>query len=120
MIQGHNPGKVAGYGMAADNNGGVLVTGAFEGALLYGTQVLQSQGGLDVFVLKINTHGEIVWAIRAGGPGQDSGNSIGVHRDGHVYVTGSFSGRANFNGFPLESDGDLDIFWMKMGRQISM
>jgi len=113
-VQATSPGKVAGYGIAVDDMGNVLVTGAFEGTLMYGAATIKSAGGQDVFVMKLDSLGNILWALSAGGEGQDSGNSIAVDRFGDLYVTGSFSGRASFGDADLESQGDLDVFWMKL------
>lgn len=114
-VQGHSPGKVAGYGIAVDDSGNILVTGAFEGVLTHGPNTLVSNGGQDIFVLKLDSNGNIMWAISAGGAGLDSGNSIALDPYGDVYVTGSFSEAVSFGSTILESDGDLDVFWMKLG-----
>lgn len=108
-------GKVAGYSIAVDDMGMILIAGVFEGTLMYGSQEIESAGGQDVFVMKLDGLGEILWGIGVGGAGQDSGNSVVLDKYGDIYVTGSFSGMASFGGILLESQGDLDVFWMKLG-----
>jgi len=110
-----SPGKVTGYGIVVDGMDDVFVTGAFEGTLIYGAEKLVSAGGQDIFVMKLHgSNGDILWAMAAGGAGQDSGNSIAIDKYGDFYVTGSFTGLASFGGKLLESRGDLDVFWMKL------
>lgn len=112
--------KVVGYSIVVDAMGSSYVTGVFEGILMYGTEQLKSVGGQDVFVMKLDTYGNVLWAMAVGGAGQDSGNSIVVDSSGDMYVTGSFSGLALFGDIPLQSEGDLDVFWMKLSRSSAM
>lgn len=109
-------GVVAGYGIAADASG-IAVTGALEGTIVTGLGIVESVGERDAFVAKVDSYGYVQWAFAAGGAGQDSGNSIAVDTLGDLYVTGSFSGRASFGSVSLESNGDLDVFWMKLGGE---
>jgi len=110
-------GVVAGYGIAVDASG-IAVTGALEGTLTIGLgPVAESVGERDAFVAKLDSYGNAQWAFAAGGAGQDSGNSIAVDAAGDLYVTGSFTGRAAFGSVNLESSGDLDVFWMKLGGE---
>ncbi len=51
----------------------------------------------DAFVAKFNPNGDLVWAKRIGGNGQDGGNAIAVNASGDVYVSGFFTRRANFD-----------------------
>ncbi|MDH4038011.1 MAG: SBBP repeat-containing protein, partial [Candidatus Krumholzibacteria bacterium] len=50
------------------------------------------------------------WSQRFGGTGTDNGYAIAVDATGAVFVTGSFSGTANFGGADLVSVGGNDIF----------
>lgn len=110
-------GKVNGYGIVADDENNVVVTGAFEGTLAVGTEMLRSAGGQDVFVAKLSSDGSVMWGMAAGGPGQDYGSSVAADKYGDMYVTGAFSGTASFGSTTLQSQGELDIFWMKLRRR---
>lgn len=117
-VEGISPGKVTGYGIVVDGSDNIFVTGAFEGTLVYGTEQFASSGGQDVFVMKFDGgNGNTLWAMSAGGSGQDSGNSIAADKYGNLYVTGSFSDTAFFGTQALKSHGDLDVFWMKLGSK---
>lgn len=109
-----------GRAISIDNNG-VYVTGFFNATANFntpsapGTNELLSGGSADIFVARYTPAGGVGWLKRAGGSGSDQGNGIAVGISG-VYVTGSFSGTANFNtpsdpsSDTLVSAGDTDIF----------
>jgi hypothetical protein len=117
-------GNIGGSGqaIAADNLGNVYSVGNFQGTGDFdpgsGTFNLTDTGHGDVFVSKLDTNGNFVWAKRLGGSGVDSGNSIFVDDSGNVYITGSFQETADFDPgsgtFNLTSSGVQDIFVAKL------
>jgi hypothetical protein len=90
------PGTDVGNACAADTNGNFYVAGYFTGTATFGTNTLVSAGLNDIFVIKYNNAGTLLWARRAGGPGYDAANGITVDDAGNTYVTGSFEGTADF------------------------
>lgn len=60
------------------------------------TSTLSSHGGNDIYVQKLDTDGNFVWARNMGGSDVDEGYGIDVDADGNVYVTGFFVGEADF------------------------
>ena len=88
-------------GIAVDTSGNVILTGAFQGTADFdpssGTENISSAGSNDVFVVKLNSSGQLVWAKSVGGTGNDRGNAVAVDSSGNVYVAGSFSGTADFD-----------------------
>ncbi|HEX4784649.1 MAG TPA: SBBP repeat-containing protein [Candidatus Sulfotelmatobacter sp.] len=54
------------------------------------------------------------------GSGDDSGNAVKIDKFGNRYVTGFFSSTANFNGSPLTSRGDTDVFLAKFAQDGSL
>lgn len=79
---------------------------------------LSSVGGLDIYVSKYDTSGNLIWAKRFGGTEDDGGSSITVDDSGNVYFTGNFEGTADFNPgvdvYNLTSNGSSDIFVCKL------
>ena len=69
------------------------MTGYFAGTLTLtagtGSAILTSQGASDIFVVKLDTSGNLQWAVDAGGPGSDHGNALAVDSFGNVFVTGT-------------------------------
>src|SRR5438046_5868124 len=53
------------------------------------------------------------WAIEAGSRWNDGGDAIALDQSGNCYVTGSFTGVANFSGTNLTSFGGTDMFLAK-------
>jgi hypothetical protein len=112
-----------GNGIAVDNMGNILVTGAFSGTATFGSggpneTVLTSAGSSDIFVAKYTPDGSLVWVVQAGGSSSDAGNGIAVDTAGNGVVTGYFEGIAIFgagkpNETKLTSAGTRDIFVAK-------
>ncbi|MEY2409442.1 MAG: large repetitive protein, partial [Verrucomicrobiota bacterium] len=81
-----------------DAAGNVYAAGAFSGSVTFGSFTLNSAGGTDAFIVKIDRSGSVVWARRAGGAGNDTAAGVAVDRMGNVHITGSFTGNADFGG----------------------
>ncbi|WP_086597433.1 T9SS type A sorting domain-containing protein [Hymenobacter crusticola] len=98
---------------AADASGNVFVTGSFTGTVGFGTFRLTSVGGSDMFLAKWNAPTATwVWASRAGGSTNDIGYKV-VLEGNNVYVTGSFTNRANFAGTWVQAVDSSDVFVVK-------
>lgn len=110
------------YGLATDSLGHSYLTGRFWQTADFdpgpGTFHLTSQGKDDIFVCKLDSLGDLVWARHMGGGDFDYGNDIAVDKELHVYTTGYFTGQADFdpgNGaYLLTARGDKDIFVSKL------
>ncbi|MEN6445086.1 MAG: SBBP repeat-containing protein [Candidatus Cloacimonas sp.] len=102
--------------IAVDANGNSYVTSNFNGCATFGTTTLTSSGVYDIFVAKLDSNGNWLWAKQAGGTNEDYGYSIAVDANGNSYVTGGFSGNATFGTTTLNSSGDPDIFVAKLDR----
>ena len=116
------PSDDEGNGVVADALGNVYTTGYFKGTADFdpgaGTFNLTSAGGGDVFVSKLDSAGNLVWARQLGGTFGDVGHGVTVDESGNVYTTGGFQGTADFDpgagAFNLMSAGDADVFVSKL------
>ena len=108
--------------IAFDINGNAYTTGRFRGTADFdpGTGIynLTSSGIWDIFISKLDSLGNFLWAKQMGGTDFDYGNSIAVDVVGNVYTTGGFIGTSDFNlgggTFNLTSlSGSWDIFVSK-------
>jgi len=103
-----------GCGIAIDSSGKSYVTGLFSGTASFGSTNLTSSGQDDIFVAKLDSSGNWLWAQKAGGTNNDEGRSIAIDSSGKSYVTGLFSGTASFGTTTLTSSGSYDIFVAKL------
>jgi len=134
----HFPGSVAplssywshdrGLSIAVDSSGNVYTTGHFSytvdfdpgagTAELTATETDIYADDSDVYVSKLDSSGNYVWASGFGGTSDDRGNSIAVDSSGKVYATGFFSGTADFDPgagtVNLSSAGSNDVFLWKL------
>jgi hypothetical protein len=81
------------YGVATDPSGNVYQTGVFYNFLYFGSTLLTSAGGSDIFLAKYdgNGTGSVLWAKRAGGTDYDYTNGITTDAGGNIYLTGYYS-----------------------------
>jgi hypothetical protein len=79
----------------------VFLTGSFSGTADFkpgsGAANLISVGGNDAFLGKYNNTGSYLWAKQIGSINDDVGNGISIDASNNIYVTGSFSGTADFD-----------------------
>lgn len=89
------------HSLAIDPAGYLLVTGSFEDYCVFGNDTLFSEGADDLFLAKYDDNGNVMWKARAGGPTSDKGLGIVADKSANVFVTGSYTGTADFGGLPL-------------------
>ena len=90
-------GADAAYDVAVLVDGSSLVAGVFDEQITFGTgTTLQSYGDEDAFLAYFNSLGQLSWAARAGGSGDDGAYSLQGFGDGSCIVAGSFQGIATF------------------------
>ena len=100
--------------IAVDTNGNSYVTGYFNGSATFGIITLTSNGSYDIFVAKLDSNGNWLWAKQAGGINYDCGNSIAVDASGNIYVTGRFRNTAIFDTTTVTGSNSNDIFVAKL------
>lgn len=85
------------YGVVPDAEGNVYVVGHFQSADMKFNGVLQpNNGDYDLFVLKLNGAGELLWGRTAGGAGYDYAHAVALDSKGEVVVSGAVVGEARF------------------------
>lgn len=101
----------------------VYITGFFGGTEDFdpgpGVQNLTSISATDIFILKLSSSGDFIWAKQIGGSSNsDYVNHITTDIDGNVYTTGHFWGTVDFDPGPgdykLEAISLTDIFILKL------
>ncbi|WP_417370732.1 SBBP repeat-containing protein [Gelidibacter japonicus] len=110
-----------GTSISVDAQSNVYTTGHFIQTVDFdpgdGVFNMASSGGSNIFVQKLDTNGNFLWANYMGGLGNDEGVSITNDADGNIIVTGNFFNRADFDSgagdLSLTSEGGYDMFIQK-------
>ncbi len=103
-----------GWAIATDDSGYVYAVGSFMGsAVTVGGSALNNQGGADVYVVKYDSSGNVVWARSEGGSTEDRPYSVVVDHLGNVDIAGYtiFSGSKNI--YLLKFDALGNVKWSK-------
>jgi hypothetical protein len=97
----------AGMSVATDIKKNVYVTGTFQGPTTkFGSIALTNHGGCcgnpsDIFIVKYDSIGNVLWARSEGGLGFDAGYSVNTDLVGNVYVTGYYEGSITIGSYTL-------------------
>lgn len=82
-----------------------------------GTEILTSANS-DVFIVKLDASGDLIWARNVGGSTDEQGYGIATDNSNNVYVTGGFASTGDFDPgvgvFNLTSSGSRDGFILKL------
>ena len=112
-----------GFSIVVDTSGNVYTTGYFQGTVDFdpatGISNLTAFGTRGIFVQKLDTNGNFLWAKSFGGNGYSEGKSIALDISGNVYTTGYFRGSGDFDpgsGISILTGGNGydDVFVQKM------
>ncbi|MFA4852230.1 MAG: SBBP repeat-containing protein [Bacteroidales bacterium] len=108
------------YSVAVDVSGNAYVVGCFNSSTLtFGSTTLTNAGYENIFLVKYDAGGNVLWAKSAGGTGSDGANSVAVDASGNTYLTGYFlSSTITFGSTTLTNAyvGLFDIFLAKLGN----
>lgn len=92
-------------------DGFVYAVGEFSAVMVVDGITYTSNGGTDVFVVKMDDAGNVVWLVQAGGSAIDRGGKVAIDGAGHVVVTGQFLGAADLFGSAFTSVANsIDFF----------
>lgn len=111
-----------GFDIIVDESGNLYITGEFGGTVDFdpgpGVFEIASVDARDVFVVKLDQDGDLVWARSLGGESQDVGLSIAVDEEENVFVTGRYREEIDLDPgegeFSFISEGEDDIFIAKL------
>ena len=111
------------FGVGADTAGNTIATGWFQGTVDFGKGPLISKGNKDVFALKLDPKGSVVWAQSWGDHDHDQGRAVAIDDKGCAIVVGIYRFKLALTSPPLESvraEGDRipkpDAFIIKLDR----
>jgi hypothetical protein len=75
--------------MIGDDDGNIYAAGHFVNDLIVGTKTLVNHGGHDMFIMKLNADGNVIWVESIGGSGDDGEASLAIDSSG-LYMTAIF------------------------------
>jgi co-chaperonin GroES (HSP10) len=94
--------------VVVDSEGNVIVVGDFRGKIVFGQTTLESAGGADGYVVKLNDRGDIVFARAVAGPGDATLRAVSVDSRDNIFVIGDFEQTVSLGG-PRTSAGENDL-----------
>lgn len=102
--------------VVTDNFGYIYVSGVFQSDSLYiGTQLLLNKGAYDIFISKLDSNGNIIWARGFGGNSYDRLEDLAPDKFGNIYISGVFnSDTIEFDNFTIIHQGQNDIYYAKL------
>lgn len=82
--------------IAADPSGNIVVAGFFEGMVDFdpgaGSSTLTSSGSQDIFLMKMDGNGNLLWVRQFSSTGTASAIDLEVDPSGNIYLLGNFTG----------------------------
>ena len=111
------------YDIALDANGNILLTGRFQNTCDFDPgagnfDLTANTSSDDIFVCKLNSNGDFIWAKSAGTNSNDFGLGLAIDNNNAVVITGYFYGVVDFDSgnatANLTSNGAIDIFILKL------
>ncbi len=109
--------------MAFDPAGNICVTGYFDSTADFdpgpGNLTMATQGQYDVFISKLDTGGNLLWAKAFGGKNRSTPEGIAIDRTGAIFISGDFSDTLDFDpgpgtSFAISRDNSSDVFVTKL------
>lgn len=102
--------------IVVDNYNNVIVIGDYTSSIItFGNVTLNNTGMSDVFVVKYNTNGDVLWAKNIGGVSNETAGGISIDKDNNIYITGEFnSTNLNVDGKIVTNVASSDIFVLKL------
>jgi hypothetical protein len=109
------------HDLDVDASGNVFVTGCFSDLAEFEFDELLADGKKDLFVVKYNAIGEVVWTQRGGGIQDDEAFGIVCNPiESHLYITGYYRGAANFGAQDIEGYIAPNMFLAKINLQTGL
>lgn len=101
--------------VAADAFGNSYITGTYSSApITFGAATLTNSGLSDVFLVKYDAAGNVIWAQKIGNTGSEFGQSVATDAAGNIYIAGAFNSPSIVVGSTtLTSAGSSDVFVAK-------
>lgn len=85
--------------LAVDQSGFIYVTGQFFGSVNFDGTIVQASGASkDIFLIKMNPSGDVIWAVAEGATGEENAYGIATDNQNNVLLTGQYTGNSSIGG----------------------
>jgi len=104
------------YGADKEDKAFGIVSTRDDGIVIVGTSRSFSKGKEDLYLLKTDAKGKLLWEKRLGKNRKDTGSAIAEDKEGALYVVGtskSFSQEGDYDVYALKLDKDGNTLWSK-------
>ena len=106
-----------GHGIAVDEKGDVVITGAVVGEAEFGDVKVPNDPGSHIFCAKYHADGALAWVKTASGKAGGSGHGVATDAKGNIYIGGLSSGSGSFGGKSLVTPKGSSAVVAKLSSQ---
>ena len=101
------------YGGTHNDQGTSVKQTCDNGYIIVGTTTSFGAGGNDIYLIKTDNHGNLLWSKTYGGEGYDMGSGIQITTDGGFIISGSTNSFGTNNIYFIKTDNLGNIEWSK-------
>lgn len=98
----------SGHGVAVDGTGNIYIGGLTSGSGQFGEKPLVTPKGTSALVAKLSPQGDVVWLAQQFGEPSCLFHEITCDREGRVWASGMFKGKATLGSETFTTTGDKD------------
>jgi len=118
----YGSGIFSGININLDKSGNIFIAGSFTDTADFdpgiGTMNLISAGSYDIFLLKLDSSGNMLWVKQIGGISEDRFRDMTIDENANIIITGLFAGITDFDPgigtATLIATAGIDIFMLKL------
>ena len=103
--------------IAVESNGDFYITGSIGGTADFGGTEVSHSGDRDIYAVKYDANGALVWANAAGGSSTDVGLGVSLSNNDSVVITGRFESTWALGNNVVSSLGESDLITIKYDDQ---
>ncbi len=96
----------------------VLLAGSFYDTMNFQGNILESQGGADIFIFKLAGDGTLIDFVQTGGIGNIKLNDLLADEDNNVYIGGYFENKVLLHNDSISAFGRKDAFVLKYNSEL--
>lgn len=102
-------------GITCDSDENIFLYGNYYDTIRFENATLISRGISDVYLLKLDKTGNLIWGKSFGGVNEDYCSAISVNKQNEILLTGFFNTSTQFGTFSFNRNQYNHLFVMKIG-----